>query len=184
MDAFLRALPDDRELVLVPHSNAGLYVPAIIEHRQVSAVVFVDAGIPPPQGGEAPTAPAEFLEMLAAKADERRMLPVWTQWWDERDVAPLFPDAAVRADIERQQRRFPLSYFEDAVPVPAGWADRPCAYLAFGGTYQREAQTAGRLGWPVRVLNGDHLEMLVHPVAVADAVLALRDETACDPSRR
>lgn len=183
LDAYLDALPEDTELILVPHSNAGLYVPAITERRKVSAVVFVDAGVPPPDGGDIPTLPAEFFETIAAKADDRRVLPVWSEWWDERDIVSLFPNPATRADIERQQRKLPLSYFEDAVRVPAGWADRPCAYLAFGETYQTEVETARRLGWPVQVLDGEHLEMVVHPPGVADALLALLGETAVDRRR-
>lgn len=174
--AYLRALPDDDELVLVPHSNAGLYVPAVAEHREVGAAVFVDAGLPPLGGGGAPTVPVGFFAMIAGKADDRRMLPVWTEWWDEQEIAALFPDARSRADIERQQRRLPLSYVEDAVPVPSGWAHRPCAYLAFGETYQAEVETARRLGWPVRTLDGKHLEMVVHPMAVANAILSLLAE--------
>lgn len=178
LQAYLRALPDADELVLVPHSNAGLYVPAIAEHREVGAAVFVDAGLPPLGGGGAPTVPSGFFAVIAEKADDRRMLPVWTEWWDEQEVAALFPDAATRADIERQQRRLPLSYFEDEVPVPSGWANRPCAYLAFGETYQMEVEMARQLGWPVRTLDGEHLEMVVHPTGVADAILSLLGEAA------
>lgn len=174
---FLRALPQDEDLVLVPHSNAGLYVPAIAAERRVAAVVFVDAGLPPADGGDAPTAPPEFYEFLAAKADADETLPVWTEWWEE-DVAALFPDASARSGVERQQRRLPLSYFRDSVPVPPAWDRRPCGYLAFGDTYQLETETARSLGWPVRVLPGAHLEMVMHPHRVAEAILALLRDAA------
>lgn len=45
--SFLAVLPTDRDVVLVPHSNAGLYVPRLTAHRRVVAYVFVDAGLPP-----------------------------------------------------------------------------------------------------------------------------------------
>lgn len=170
--AFLRGLPRAQDLVLVPHSNAGLYVPALIAARSVSSVVFVDAALPPTAGGSAPTASAEFRQFLADKADAQGLLPVWTDWWDE-DLSPLFPNPEVRAAVEGQQKRLPLSYFEDSVPVPAGWHQRACSYLAFGTTYQAQAAAAAELGWPVSVLDGEHLEMTVHPTAVTEQILAL-----------
>lgn len=177
LHAYLRALPEDEQWVLVPHSNAGLYAPAIADRRNVAGIVFVDAGIPPLDESStpthAPTTPDEYYEMLAAKAGRDGVLPEWTGWWSEEEVAPLFPHARVRAEVERQQRRFPLGYFRTSVPVPAGWGRHPCAFLGFGDSYAGEAERARGLGWPVRVLAGAHLEMLVHPAEVADAVVSL-----------
>ena len=59
------------------------------------------------------------------------------------------------------------------VGVPPGWAERPCAYLAFGDTYAEETARARDLGWPVEVLDGRHLHLLVDPDAVLEAVLRL-----------
>jgi hypothetical protein len=178
LDAYLKALPPGEEYVLVPHSNAGLYVPALTEHRNVAAVVFVDAALPPANGGEIPILPPEFLEIIAAKADGQRLLPVWTEWWDEADVSSLFPDRSTRAVVEQQQRRLPLSYVEDVVNVRANWADRPCAYIAFGEGYAAETAAARQLGWPVRVLDGEHLAMLAQPQAVGGAIAALLQKGA------
>src|SRR5262245_30080162 len=61
LDAFLASLPGDRALVLVPHSNAGLYVPALSRRRTVVGTVFVDAALPPERGDAAP-APAALYE--------------------------------------------------------------------------------------------------------------------------
>lgn len=176
------AVPADRDTVLVPHSNAGLFTAGIAARRpRVSGYVFVDAGLPlpPPDGpdgpdstvldGTVPMIPRPFYEMLAAKAADDGMVPPWTQWWDE-DISGLFPDNAVRAGIEREQRRLPLSYFREAVPVPPGWLERGAAYLAFGDTYAGERDTAGRFGWPVRTLPGEHLHMLMAPGDVASAI--------------
>lgn len=173
MEAFLVALPEDQDLVLVPHSNAGLYAPAIAAERAVSAMVFVDASLPPPLGGEAPVVPAEFFELLAARADGNEVLPPWTEWWEDEEVAALFPDEQTRNTVEREQRALPLSYFRDSVPVPTGWNRCRCAYLAFGSTYEAETTAARDMGWPVRVLPGEHLEMLVHPELVAEAIADL-----------
>lgn len=47
MHHLLSAIPSDREVILLPHSNAGLYVPALVGQRHVVGAVFVDAGLPP-----------------------------------------------------------------------------------------------------------------------------------------
>lgn len=166
--ALLAALPDD-ELVLVPHSNAGLYVPALAAERPVVGAVFVDAALPPPHGA-APTAPPRFLASLRERAGADQRLPVWTEWWDEADVAALFPDSESRRRVEAEQHRVPLGYFEQRVPVPAGWDALACAYVAFGDTYAAEVERARAAGWQVRVLPGRHLHALVDPAAVAAAV--------------
>ena len=59
--------------------------------------------------------------------------------------------------------------------VPRGWQVQPAAYLGFGDTYAEELTFARTTGWPVRVLDGHHLHLLVEPGDTADAVLALRE---------
>jgi hypothetical protein len=172
LDAFLDALPMDRELVLVPHSNAGAYVPALTTQRRVVAAVFVDAVLPPDRG-RVPLAPPAFLDFLREKADGDGLLPVWTSWWDEAEVAALFPDAGTRARLERDQLRLPLSYFEGSLPVPEGWDDRPGAYLAFGDSYGHERDQAERRRWPVSTLPAEHLHLLKDPDHVATELLDL-----------
>ena len=131
---FLAAIPEDRDVVLIPHSNAGLFVPSLAAaRRRALGYVFADAGLPA-AGEPVPMVPCQLYDMLAAKADTDGMLPPWTQWWDREDLSGLFPDAYTRAEVESQQQRLPLSYFAENVPVPPGWPDRPGAYLAFGDT--------------------------------------------------
>lgn len=170
--ALLSQLAEDREVVLVPHSNAGAYVPAIVSRRRVVGVVFVDAVLPP-RDGAVPLAPEALVEMLRPLADEAGRLPGWTQWWSPQDVTPLFPDDAARARIESEQPRLPLSYLEGSLPVPAGWDRVPAAYLAFGDTYGPERDDAGARGWPVRTLAGHHLHLLAEPDVVAASIDAL-----------
>src|SRR4051794_680196 len=50
LDALLAELPAEREYVLVAHSNAGAYVPALVRQRRVAAVILVDAMLPPRRG--------------------------------------------------------------------------------------------------------------------------------------
>ena len=177
LDAFEADLPDD-DLVLVVHSNAGLYVPALAARRRVLGTVFVDAALPPrdPSSDSAPTAPPAFLAFLTERADADGLLPRWTEWWEEEDLGTLFGTAQQRVRIEQQQPRLPLSYFQEQVPVPP-WSRLACGYLAFGDTYAAETATARSAGWPVETMTGDHLEMTVHPEEVAAAVLRLMAAT-------
>lgn len=166
LDAFAKALPTDRDLVLVAHSNAGAYVPPLLTGRRVVGVVFVDAVLPPPHG-RTPLAPPAFLEFLRRKADAAGLLPGWTHWWDEDEVAMLFPDAETRERVERELPRLPLSYFTGSVAATEGWDRCPGAYLAFGDTYAAERDRAERQGWPVMTLSGGHLHLLVDPEEVS-----------------
>ncbi|MEO7263044.1 MAG: hypothetical protein ABI047_17585 [Jatrophihabitantaceae bacterium] len=168
---YLSAIPADRDAILIPHSNAGLYVPCLAAERRVLGYVFVDAGLPP-AAGRVRLAPAKFSDFLASKADPDGMLPPWTQWWDE-DISGLFPSREVQEQVEREQQRLPLSYFAGSLPVPPGWDGRPGAYLAFGQTYAAERAAAAARGWPTAVLDGRHLHQLVDPDRVAAEIQAL-----------
>ena len=173
LGTYLAAIPSDRDVVLIPHSNAGLFVPSLAAPRRVAGYVFVDAGLPSGAGSSVPMAPAEFYDMLAGKADGAGLLPPWTRWWDGEDLSGLFPDAPTREIVEREQQRLPLSYFEDSVPVPADWPAQPGAYLAFGDTYAAERAAAVARDWPAMTLPGEHLHMLVDPDGVATAITEL-----------
>lgn len=181
LDAFLAGLPAERDLVLVPHSNAGAYVPSLTTQRRVVGCVFVDAVLPG-RTGRVPLAPPAFLDLLAKEADADGLLPPWTQWWDEADVAALFPDAATRVLVEREQQQIPISYFKEVLPIPQGWDERPGAYLAFGETYAAERDDAARRGWPVSTLPAGHLHTLIDPDRVATELIALLDRLGFSPS--
>lgn len=177
---YLRCLSPDEDRVLIPHSNAGLYAPLLLAQSRVAATVFVDAGLPGP-GGRVPLAPPELLDFLRARAGDGGLLPRWTDWWDPAEVAALFPGPAVRERVERVQQRLPVRYFEHTLPVPAGWDDRPAAYLAFGDTYAPERAAAADRGWPARTMPGRHLHMLLEPAAVATQLEGLLAEIGVSP---
>lgn len=172
LTAYLAAIPPDRSVVLIPHSNAGLFVPSLAAKRRVAGCVFVDAGLPGAVD-HVPMIPARFYDMLAEKADASGLLPPWTQWWDGEDLSVLFPDARTREVVESEQRRLPLAYFRESVPIPSDWPSAPGAYLSFGDTYAAERARAAAWGWPVTTLPGEHLHMLVDPVSVARAIADL-----------
>ena len=178
--AFVKAVPPGEPVVLVPHSNAGLYVAALAAAAPVRGVVFVDGGLPSP-APSVPTAPAWLRERLAGLAGPGGTLPPWTEWWPEADTAGLFPDPDTRRAVEREQPRLPLAYFDAEVPTPPGWEQLPAAYLAFGDAYAEERAEAVRRGWPVATLPGDHLHMLVDPAGVADALTGLLDARRTSP---
>jgi hypothetical protein len=164
--------PPDKNSILVAHSNAGAYLPSLAVQSSAVALVFVDA-ILPAATGFTPLAPEAALPQLAALADSDGLLPPWTAWWDDADVAALFPDEETRRRIEAEQPRVPLTYFGQSIDAPEGWDDRPAAYLAFGDTYATERAAAESRGWPTQTLAGNHLHMLVDPDAVTAAILGL-----------
>jgi hypothetical protein len=161
-------------VVLVPHSNAGLFLPVIARdvQRPVACSVFADASVPG-RSGSTPVAEDEFLPFLRGLAGEDGLLPRWTDWWDAEDVTPMLPDPRVREIIIEEQPRLPLDYYLDEVPAPAGWDDHPCGYLLFSAGYVGQADEARRRGWPVRSTPGEHLHQVVDPDAVTRALLEL-----------
>ena len=156
-------------LVIVAHSNAGLFVPLIVEalRDQVSCALFVDAALPPRRTGSVKVAEPEFLEFLTGLADERGMLPRWTDWWSEEDVAALIPDEAQRRTVVAEQPRLPLDYYTQEIPVPSRWDHVRGAYLWFGEPYANLAKEAEERGWPVTRIPGEHLHQIVDPPATA-----------------
>jgi hypothetical protein len=167
----LASLQVGRTALLVAHSNAGLFLPAIAQSLapRECALLFADASTPPVEGGDVTLVPPVFLDELRAMAVDG-ILPPWTEWWPDEATAGLYPDPATRRRVAAQEPRLPLSFFEENVEVPAGWARQPCAYLRLSEGYESEAATAAELGWPTLRLNGEHLHMVVDPVAVADAL--------------
>ncbi|MEV6602424.1 alpha/beta hydrolase [Actinoplanes sp. NPDC051346] len=172
--AAVAPLPPETEVVLVAHSNAGRFVPVVVDAigRPARGCIFVDASLPAREGLTDAVAPA-LLEPLRRKAEGGRV-PPWSQWWDEADLVSLFPDAEIRRAICDEQPRLPFSFFEEHIPVPDGWDDRPCGYLVFGADGDKgngdKAADARERGWRVEYLRGLHLHQLVDPDSVATMI--------------
>ena len=173
VDDAVSHLAREQPIVLVAHSNAGLMVPIAVRavRRPVAGCLFVDASLPS-RSGPTPAASPERLSYLRTMVTDGR-LPRWTTWWDEDDVEALFPDPRTRSEVSAEQPRLPLSYYEQLIPVPAGWDDRPCGYLLFGPPYDRMARQARKRGWDVDEVPGRHLHQLVDPDAVAARIIAM-----------
>src|SRR5690349_4488727 len=171
--AAVAGLPAERSVVLVAHSNAGLFVPVVAAAatRPVVGCLFVDAALPA-RHGTTPVATAEDVAFLRGKAVDG-LLPPWTTWFDDAEVAPMFPDAATRAAVEAEEPRLPLSYYEQRIPVPEGWDAQPCGYLLFGPPYEQVANEAAARGWAVERLPGRHLHQLVDPGGVAERIAGM-----------
>lgn len=175
-DCVERERPD----VVVGHSNAGRYAVAVAAG---APVVHVDAALPP-SSGDATLAPEALLDHLAGLADPDGLLPPWTRWWSDEDVAAVVPGPRVLAGIRAQEPRLPLSYVRARLGAPVGWQEAPQAYLALGVTYAGELGLARRLGWPAQVLDGaGHLHHLVDPDAVAALVVDLAARLGVGPLR-
>jgi hypothetical protein len=172
--AIEEGLPDADDVVLVPHSNAGLYIPAIVAARPVRGAVFVDAVLPPARG-DVPVAPVGLRDMLRDRVELDGSLPPWTRWWPEETAAALFPDAETRARVEAEQARVPFEYLTARVDLPEGWDAVSAGYLSFGDTYADEREDARARGWPVRTMLGGHLHMLRDPAGVAAKIMDLAD---------
>jgi hypothetical protein len=162
------------ELVLVPHSNAGLLTPAVAAHlrslgHRVGACVFVDAAMP--AGGDVPLGAPGLVPLLEGLAVDG-VLPPWTQWWEPAEVDALLPPV-YREAVASEQPRLPLAYFRQRVPVPEGWEPERCAYLRLSDAYLDDAAEAAGQGWRTEHLPAGHLHMLVDPRAVAAALVRL-----------
>ncbi|MEV0151512.1 MULTISPECIES: alpha/beta hydrolase [unclassified Nonomuraea] len=170
----VRDAAPETPLVLVPHSNAGLFTPVVKEGLgdRVVACVLADAHLPP-RKGLVQAAEEGDMEFLRGLAGDDGVLPRWTDWWSEDVVAGLLPDAATRAQVVAEQPRLPLAYYTEPIPVPAGWDEVRCSYLWFGPPYDGMAEEAARRGWPVTRVPGEHLHQVVEPEAVTDALLML-----------
>lgn len=153
--------------LLVPHSNAGLYAAAL-----GLPCVFMDAALPPVDGGHTPLAPPALAAGVAGLADATGLLPPWTRWWPREAMREVLPDAWFDA-VDATAPRVPVDYLTDALTTPTDWASGPRAYLAFGDTYAQQLALATDLGWPSAQMPGGHLKHLLDPVGVAATVRSL-----------
>lgn len=160
-------------VVLAGHSGAGLLLPTIADGLDVAARLYVDASLPPWDAESILLAPPRFAEQLGNMAKDGR-LPPWWRWFPRKATKALVPDKERRTALFDEMPALPHAYFSGEVPVPAGWAERPSAYLRFTAAYDARAQDAAERGWPVGRLDGvEHLAMVTHPDAVANALLDL-----------
>lgn len=167
----LRGAPADRAVILVGHSGAGQLLPAIRHEadRPVAAYIFVDAGLP--EDGESRLGSGPFADQLRDMYARGERFP---NWMDEH-LRVVVPNQALRLGLLTQLRPQPWAFWEEPIPVFAGWPDAPCAYLRFAPSpaYDAAGTEARSRGWPYAELSGEHFHMLVDPTAVTEALLDL-----------
>jgi len=161
------------DLVLVGHSGAGLLLPTIggTLHRQPSAYLFVDSGLPA-LSGRVELAPPSFKAFLRGLAVDGE-LPPWSKWWPPEVMDRMLPPGKLRDQFEAELPRLPLNYFDEQPEVPSEWSGIPCGYLQLSPAYAGDAAAAEERGWPVERIHGTHLDILRRPVNFADRFRAL-----------
>jgi pimeloyl-ACP methyl ester carboxylesterase len=168
----LAAIPATRPLIFVGHSGAGPLLPALRKAtiHPVAAYVFVDAGLP--EDGKSrldlmASENLEFADYLRRYLADGGRFPNWT----EPDLQEIVSDPNLRAELLRQLRPRSLAFFEEPLPVFAGWPDAPCNYVQFSSAYDGPATRAQYAGWHYCAFDAGHFHMLEDPVAVASALL-------------
>jgi hypothetical protein len=85
----------------------------------------------------------------------------------------LVPDLDRRAAVVAELPRVPLSYFDGPVPMPTGWSKVGCAYILLSEAYRSDAAEAAARDWPVVELLGGHLDIVMRPGDIADALVEM-----------
>jgi pimeloyl-ACP methyl ester carboxylesterase len=162
-------------VVLVGHSGAGSLLPGFADvlDDPVSALVFLDAGLPTPGCSWRDTVPPELYRQLRDRSRDG-LLPIWHNWFDQELLDQLVPDEELRAAIIDEAQEVPLAFLKEERPS-ARWAG-PAGYVELSEAYAADAAGAYELGWPVRRLHTHHLAAAADPEPVAVAVLDLLTE--------
>ncbi len=116
------------------HSGAGPRLPAarIKVVHPVAGYVFVDAGLPGPNG-------ASRLDFFESREEAEKfrgrakdgLSPVWTEWFGlkEQDLREIIPDGGPREQFIAELRPLPPTVYEEPLLVFSEWPDAPCGYL-------------------------------------------------------
>lgn len=162
------AIPASEPVVLAGHSGAGPLLPAIgawVDAR-IACYVFVDA--PLPENGKGRLDGFESVD--EADAFRARAVDGLVPPWSADGLRPHIRHDEARERFAAELVPVPLSVYEEALPVPPGWPDAPCAYLHFSSSYDGAAAEAYRRGWAYLRIDGGHFHLLDEPAAVAGAL--------------
>lgn len=167
----ITALPPSALPILVGHSGAGLLLPPIRElsGRRVGAYIFADAGLPDPdvaRGADDASFACQLDEIYAAGG----RYPNWTA----QDLGMADPERSKR--VLQEQRPQPRAFWDERVPVSAGWPDAPCGYLHLSKGYDSYATEARNRGWACVHVEGRHFLPVIDPVRVADGLVQLLEQ--------
>ena len=162
-------------VVLLGHSGAGPLLPGFADvlDDPVSALVFLDAGLPTPGRSWRDTVPPELYRQLRDRSKDG-LLPSWHNWFDRGLLDQLVADDALRATIADEAQEVPIAFLKEERPS-VQWTG-PAGYVELSEAYAADAARAHELGWPVRELRAHHLAAATDPAPVAVAVLDLLTE--------
>lgn len=170
LQRYRESLSAEGPQVLVAHSNAGLYLPALLAASTQTSAVFMDCILPPFTGGLVPTVPGELGKNLSAWA-VNGLLPPWTSWWPADVIRDLVTEEADYQQLLEQTPQVPEAYVHQRLRVPRAWhVDLPAAYLLLSPGYQAECDRARDARWPTAELSLGHLGMLRDPALVAQEI--------------
>ncbi len=166
-----------RKIVLVSHSGSGPVLPAIrqVTDHPIAYYVFVDAGIPQDKSSR--------LDLM------RKQDPDWAErfyqglksgkrfpMWEDEDLQDVIPNKDWRNRIISEINPRALPFFQEKIPVFAGWPDAPCAYIKYTASYEWDKDQAKRKNWLVVERNAMHFDMLVNPDLVCGEILRIVQE--------
>lgn len=148
--------------VVVPHSNAGRFGPAVAD-AVGARLVCLDSLLP----GREPD--PGWLKFLRSREQPDGLVAPWSTWWPREDIEAVIGEhwGLLTAD----EPRVPLRLLTKQPSAPADWLARRSGYVAFGQAYAEQATLVQAGGWEVRRLDGDHLHLLIAPDEVADTLL-------------
>jgi hypothetical protein len=134
-------------------------------------MVLVDALLPHPGRSWAQTVPEEFVARLKAGAVDGKLAP-WPQWWGEEQMRALVPDDALRDAFVGACPAVPVEWIDEVMPDVA---EPPATFVQLSAAYASETDAARAHGWPVIVIDADHLAPLTRPDDVAAAIVEAVD---------
>jgi len=148
--------------VVVPHSNAGRFAPAVAD-AVGAKLVCLDSLLP----GRDPD--PGWTDFVRSQEMHDGLLAPWSTWWPRKDVQAVIGE---HWDLlVTDEPRVPLRLLIEQPPTPPDWLTRRSGYVAFGHGYAEQASLAEANGWEVRRLDGEHLHLLTAPDEVAETVL-------------
>lgn len=173
-DRAARACAGADASLVVGFSGAGVLLPSVAGRLPaVESVVFLDAVLPAVPG---PTYASDGIRSFVGTLPvEDGLLPPWSRWWGDA-ITELVPDPARLAELRADEPRLTPDFWAEPVPVP-DWPAGRAGYVRLSAAYDQEAAEAARRGWPVRTLDGTHLDPFVRRAEVVAAVLDVAADT-------
>jgi hypothetical protein len=167
-------LPIGNAMTLVGHSSASVVATQLASMVPTARLIIIDGLIPPPSGEVLPV-PERLFPLLDSLADQRGMLPPWSQWWvgsplqDAVGIGLLAKQPKLAVEVQRGLPVMHRSWFNETASL-GPWRHIASAYIQLSSLYGASAREAEQLGWPVIRLQGTHLHPVLEPQQTAEAI--------------